>query len=124
MDAGKRADRNPPLRPLKKQNGPRSIREVSRRGDIFAFGCVKSLHRAVHQPVRNPAVSRVSAKPPVDPPHKEIPDRVIVGRMGGQAARLWRPVRFGGPIAIRVRMPGCGPRFAALKKSPIRKKNY
>jgi len=52
----------------------------------------------VHLPVRKLAVSRVSAKLPIDPPHNEHLDRSIVERIGGRAARLWRPVRFGGIV--------------------------
>ena len=38
---------------------------------------------------------------PIDPHSNEIPDRLIVGQIAGQATQLWRPVRFDGPVAAR-----------------------
>jgi len=59
-------------------------------------------------PVRQPTVSRLSAKPPIDPPHNEIPDRLIAGRSAGQATQLWKPVRFDGPVGAQRQMSGFG----------------
>jgi hypothetical protein len=77
----------------------------------------------VHLPVRKLAVSRVSAKLPIDPPHNEHLDRSIVGRIGGRAARLWRPVRFDGTAVTRLQMSGFGPRYGTHKKIVVTQKN-